>query len=711
MTSKLVAAATAAALALYSGPAGAAATLLVATTGTDSATCGAASTPCKTIQFALGNAADGDTVNVRAGTYAECVLVTPGTGVGGVTLENEGFDPAQTAFTTILDGTGVCDAASAAPGPVVAVLDKSTVQGFTIKNGGDSVVVGLGAVTIANNKISAGSTTTIGGGIYLATGSNLTDPTAKARIAGNTIDSCTADQDGGGIYVDASASGVASVVEIDGNTITTNTAGGGVGAFGGGITVFTDTASSGDSSAVTITANTISGNTAKNATSGTQIAYGGGIFVATGGGSGQGIETVTIGGSTAGTGNIIRGNSSGGFGGGVSVNLQPVTGAVHSIVVRGNAITSNTGSKAGGGIHAFATGVDLVAPPQPPPPAPPIPAASVDIESNTLTGNHAPGAPTDFGGGGVFAEDYLFRTPAGVATFQIARNSITSNDTSSFGGGASLLLFASDDPNGDGVTSATDATMEFTNNLLAKNAAHDAGLGARGGGSYQYAEANGGQATATIDNGFLTVAENKTDTGEAGLAWDAVSSSDSLLTDGATHFSLSNSIVSKNAGVGVGLGGGVFPGLLLSFDISYDDSLGNTGGDWDAKLGVVTGTNGVIAVDPMLDTFFAPSRCSPTIDAGDPAVPVGDELLPNGNRVNLGHLGGTVSAIRTLPDVNADGQVDGLDILAIAVSFGAGSIPPPADPRFSAAADRDLDGDVDGDDLSFVAAFFGQACP
>jgi dockerin type I repeat protein len=706
MTSKLVAVATAAALALYSGPAGASTTFLVATTGTDSAACGPTATPCKTIQFALDKAAPGDAVDVRAGTYAECLLVAPGTGVGGVILENEGFSTTQTTFGSILDGTGVCDTASGTPGPVVTVFDQSTVQGFTIKNGGDSDVVGLGAVTIATNKISAGTTTSIGGGIYLATGANLTDATLKAQIVGNTIESCTADLDGGGIYVDASASGVPSVVEIDANTIATNTAGGVGGAFGGGVTVFTDTASATDVSTVTITANTITGNVAKNATAGAQVAYGGGIFVATGGTSGLGTESVTIGGSAAGTGNIVRSNTSEGFGGGISINLQPVPAAIHSIVVERNAITSNSAAKGGGGIHSFATGTDLVAIPPPPPPAPPILAATMDIEGNTLTGNHATGAPTDFGGGGMFSENYLFRTPTGVTSLQIARNSITSNDSTSFGGGASLLLFASDDPNGDGVTSATDATMEFANNLLAENAAHDATGGeARGGGAYQYVEASGGQASATLDDGFLTVANNTTDVGEAGLAWDAVSSANSLNTDGQTQISLTNSIVSANAGVGVG--GGVIPGPGVGVDIRYDDSLGNTGGDWDAQLGVVAGVNGILAVDPALDAFFTPALCSPTIDAGDPATPVGQELLPNGNRVNLGHLGGTVSAIRTLPDVNGDGQVDGLDVLAIAVSFGAAS----GDPRFSAAADRDFDATVDGDDLSYVAAFYGQACP
>jgi hypothetical protein len=55
--------------------------------GADSATCGASSSPCKTIGAAVGNAAAGDTVQVAAGTYNEQVTITktlavrgPGTG-------------------------------------------------------------------------------------------------------------------------------------------------------------------------------------------------------------------------------------------------------------------------------------------------------------------------------------------------------------------------------------------------------------------------------------------------------------------------------------------------------------------------------------------------------------------------------------------------------------------------------------------------------
>jgi hypothetical protein len=115
-------------------------------------------------------------------------------------------------------------------------------------------------------------------------------------------------------------------------------------------------------------------------------------------------------------------------------------------------------------------------------------------------------------------------------------------------------------------------------------------------------------------------------------------------------------------------------------------------------------------VDPSLDALYLPRVCGPTIDAGDPLIDLGDppiEPLPNGNRVNMGHLGNTASATRTFPDVNGDGTIDGLDVIAVGVSFGAAS----GDPRFLAAADRDFSNLVDGDDLAFVSAFYAQSCP
>jgi hypothetical protein len=168
---------------------------------------------------------------------------------------------------------------------------------------------------------------------------------------------------------------------------------------------------------------------------------------------------------------------------------------------------------------------------------------------------------------------------------------------------------------------------------------------------------------------------------------------------------LSNSIVARNRAFGVG--GTILPGPSTTVAVSYTDAFGNFSGNFEAQLGVVPGTNGNISVDPALDAFFLPRLCGPTIDAGDPAIGAGLEPLPNGGRVNLGHLGNTTSATRTFPDVNGDGTVDGLDVLGIAVSFSAVS----PDPRYFTAADRDLNGSVDGDDLAYVSAFYAQSCP
>jgi uncharacterized repeat protein (TIGR01451 family) len=675
----------------------------VATDGTDSATC-PSTAPCLTIQHAIDVALAGDTVLVQAGTYNECIVLVPNGGTGGVRVESEETFSGGTVGTTILDGAGECDGVSPNPaGPVAKVFDGSFLIGFVIKNGGDSGVWGLGAAAIGNNVIRDNVTPQKGGGIRLITGPNLSDPTAKARILSNSILSNTSGGDGAGIYVDAAATTVPSVVEINANTIFGNTAGDGtVGASGAGIAVFTDTASAAVSSQVTISGNTIDGNVAKNATGNASLARGGGVFVATGAAGGLGTETVTIG--SAGSGNILRNNVSEGYGGGVSITMQPAPTGTHAVDVEANAVSANTGKLGGGGAHLIVHAFDQ--------PAAAAPGVSLRVTENVIVGNHAQGTLSDplaIGGGGIYAELQSDRTASTAIVCEIAGNTLQANDSTTHGGGVTLVASADDDPASDGATAPADAVISFHNNLVAKNAAHDRSAGGvSGGGVHALAIARGASALARLSQDFLTVADNETELGAGGFEWEDLLVPNSLGSSGATSFELSNSIVSNNDGYGVG--GTLLPGPSTSVSVSYTDAFGSGTGNYEPPLIDPTGTNGNISEDPGLDALFLPRLCGPTIDAGDPSIAMGDppiEPLPNGNRVNMGHLGNTAEATRTFPDVNGDGTIDGLDVIAVGVSFGAAG----GDPRFLAAADRDFSDMVDGEDLAFVSAFYAQSCP
>jgi hypothetical protein len=98
-------------------------------------------------------------------------------------------------------------------------------------------------------------------------------------------------------------------------------------------------------------------------------------------------------------------------------------------------------------------------------------------------------------------------------------------------------------------------------------------------------------------------------------------------------------IVVKNAGTGLNLAAGA--------DAEYNDVFQNTVANYGAGI---TGNGNISVPAAFLNeaaSDYRDASASPTVDAGDPADPVGSEPAPNGGRINQGVTGGTVWAATT----------------------------------------------------------------
>lgn len=116
-----------------------------------------------------------------------------------------------------------------------------------------------------------------------------------------------------------------------------------------------------------------------------------------------------------------------------------------------------------------------------------------------------------------------------------------------------------------------------------------------------------------------------------------------------------------NRGRGVAVGAGatleLTGGLLVDNDVGLDAG-GAVTTAWTAtwsnrldRMGHAPSPTDRVDLEPgFLDAAardYREAPGSPTIDAGDPALPVGDEPAPNGGRINLGAFGGTAEAATT----------------------------------------------------------------
>jgi len=696
--------------------------------GTDVPGCGTPAARCRTIQYAITNVANSsDRIVVAPDVYNECVD-TQGKALALV-AENFLSDPKPTTPTAVLDGTGVCGGTGPVPGPVVLLWDGSSLEGFEVRGGGESGIVAIGSIAITRNRIT-GNTASNGGGIYLYAVAYPTD--TAATVEANRIEGNRANADGGGIYVFAAAAdNLVADVRITQNVIRDNEASGSLDpaspGFGGGIRVATTSAFTGEPR-VAITQNVIQGNRSLDSDpTDFYLAVGGGIWA---GAFGYGFDRIEI------RDNQALGNRTDGTGGGISAWSIPGVAANHTVLVSGNTVSANTATEGGGGLELTVDAFDL-------------PSGSgvvaLSAEGNEIAGNEGDGF---FGGGGVLAFFRAIRAAPGSVDFSVSGNAVRTNRTTTFGGGFSVVACADSSPvfcSGfdDGLRAPSEAKLRFRNNLVSGNLARAVTADAIGGGFSLELDA-AGEALAEADIGFATVASNATDDGAGGVDIVGATAFDTAGTnEGMSRLRVGDSIVSSN--VGVGLAGGDLSGSTgnLLLDIQYNDVFGNSGGNYDAFVGDRTGTDGNVSKDPLLDSLFVPSLCSPTVDRATPpagfgcprvcendparacstdsdcqavggscvlSAPFDDYCLepePNGNRANQGHLGATPNAVPTLPDASGDRIVDGVDVLRIATSFASAA----PSPRYFAPADLDADGDVDGDDLAYVAAFFGRACP
>lgn len=186
------------AIGFFAGPASAQ-TRFVATTGTDAGTCVNAGSPCRTIQYAHGQAAAGDTISIAAGTYSESPRITKSVTLAGAS-----------AATTII----APQLADQLPGPAPTPANSAVI--LDIAGAGISVTVRDLTVRFPSGQYPAVGRSPIIG-IWVVGGANAT---IRNTIVTEIHDAdVSGTQTGNCIQAGSLARGAAGTVVIENNQI------------------------------------------------------------------------------------------------------------------------------------------------------------------------------------------------------------------------------------------------------------------------------------------------------------------------------------------------------------------------------------------------------------------------------------------------------------------------------------------------------------
>jgi hypothetical protein len=160
--------------------------VFVAPNGADNSACGSSLAPCLTIQYGISRANGKPNVYVASGSYAESILLTPGTTVwGGWSVEvGDGGDV----------WTGICAPAN----PIGAVTIQPTTSNVTVTANMSGAPVGLKTLTILSKpqaNVTAGESLY---GVFATGAANLTLDNVDVTV-GNGGDGTSGYTAGGGI--------------------------------------------------------------------------------------------------------------------------------------------------------------------------------------------------------------------------------------------------------------------------------------------------------------------------------------------------------------------------------------------------------------------------------------------------------------------------------------------------------------------------------